>query len=318
MKAIAAALLACGALAASPVFAQQYRVLVGYPPGGVQDQSARIFAEKLREATGRPFIVETRAGNTGQIAIDTLLSAPADGATVLMTADSNVTVWPHTFKKPPYGPGDFAAIAHSGDYRLALAVGAAVPASDIKSFVAWSKTQSGGVSYGTAGAGSVLHFQGVLISQATSAPMTHVPYKGTGPAVVDLVAGHLPAVVLPLGPLVPHVKAGKIKVIAQTGAERSAILPSVPSFREIGYPTLSASGWYGLVGRAGMPAELVQRYNDILVRAMRTPELREKITRDFQLDVRYLTAEQFQQHIREDHERWSPIIRSSGFTADAN
>src|SRR4051812_4758888 len=175
--------------AALPASAQtQYRILVGYPPGGVQDQQARLFAEKLKEATGRPFIVETRAGASGALAAEALVAGPADGATLLMTADSNVSVYPHTVKKPRYLPvNDFAAVAHTGDYRISIAVGTAIPARDLNAFVAWTKTQPGPVGYGTAGAGTNLHFQGVLISQVTGAHLNHIGYKGTGPAIVDLV-----------------------------------------------------------------------------------------------------------------------------------
>ena len=303
------------AIASLPAAAQtQYRVLVGYPPGGVQDQEARIFAEKLREATGRPFVVETRSGAAGQLAVDAMLAAPADGATVLMTADSNISVYPHTVKKASFTVEDLAPVAHAGDYRIALAVGTAVAPNDLRAFIDWSKTQPGPVGYGTAGAGTNLHFHGVLFAQTTGARMNHVGYRGTGPAIVDLVAGHVPAAVLPLGSLLAQTKAGKIKVLAQTGDNRSASFADVPSFRELGFPALSFSGWYGLVARAGTPPDLLRRYNDTVVRAIRTPELRERM-REFQLDIRELSAEQFTAFVKADTERWGPIIRGSGFTA---
>jgi tripartite-type tricarboxylate transporter receptor subunit TctC len=207
------------ASASFPAAAQtQYRILVGYPPGGVQDQEARIFADKLREATGRPFVVETRTGAAGQLAAEALLLAAPDGAPLLMTADSNISVYPHTVKKAAYSPLiDFVPIAHTGDYRIALAVGTAVPANDLRAFINWTQAQPGPSGYGTAGAGTNLHFYGVLLGQTTGARMSHVAYRGTGPAIIDLVAGHIPAAVLPLGSLLPHVKAGKIRVLGQTG-----------------------------------------------------------------------------------------------------
>ena len=312
---VTALALAVAPLAGPAAGQAQYRVLVGYPPGGVQDQQARIFADKLREATGRPFIVETRAGAAGQLAAEALLAAPPDGGTLLMTADSNISVYPHTVKKPAYSPlTDFVAVAHTGDYRIALAVGSAVPANDLPAFIGWTKSQAGPTGYGTAGAGTNLHFHGVLVAQATGARMSHVAFRGTGPAIIDLVGGHVPAAVLPLGSILPQVKAGKIKVLAQTGDGRSPSLPDVPSFKELGSPMLSFSGWYGLFARAGTPAEVVARYNDVVVRALRTAELKAKM-REFELDIRELSAQDFMSMVRADTERWGPVIRSSGFTA---
>ena len=292
----------------------QYRILVGYPPGGVQDQQARVLADRLREATGRPFIVETRAGASGQLAVDTLLQSPADGATLLMTTDSNVSIYPHTVRKPTYTPDDFAPVSHTGDYRMALAVGTAVPATDVRSFIAWTQGPAGPAGYGTPGAGSILHFYGVLLAQATGARLTHVAYKGTGPAIADLVGGHVPVAVVPLGSLLPHAKAGKVRVLGQTGDGRSAEFSDIPTFRELGYSTLSASGWYGLFARGGTPADLVRRYHEVVQQSLRTPELTKRM-RDWQLERRELTPAQFMDLVRADTERWAPVIKSSGFTA---
>lgn len=315
LSCVFASLLAASVLPASAQ--TSWRILVGYPPGGVQDQQARLFAEKLKEATGRPFIVETRAGASGALAAEALVAAPADGATLLMTADSNVSVYPHIVRKPRYLPvDDFAAVAHTGDYRIALAVANSVTARDLNSFVAWSKSQPGGAAYGTAGAGTNLHFQGVLIAQLTGARMSHVPYKGTGPAIIDLVGGHVPAGVLPLGSLVPHARAGKLHVLAQTGEGRSPSFADVPSFKELGYPALSFSGWYGLFARAGTPPDLVRRYNEVVLQSLRTPELKERM-RGWELDIRELSPAQFQALVKEDTERWGPVIRGSGFTPES-
>lgn len=295
----------------------QYRILVGYPPGGVQNLQARIFADKLSEATGRTFVVENRTGAAGQLAAEALKAAAPDGATLLMTADSNISAYPHTVKKPAYIPlTDFVPIAHTGDYRIALAVGNAVPANDLRSFINWTKAQPGATGYGTAGAGTSLHFYGVLLAQATGASMTHVPYRGSGPAIVDLIAGHVPAAVLPLGSLLPHAKAGKIKVLGQSGENRSPSLPEAPSFKELGFPMLAVSGWYGLFAPAGTRPDIVDRYNEVVLQALRTPELKERM-RGFELDIRELSAQEFLAMVKTDTERWGPIIRASGFTASS-
>lgn len=291
------------------------RVVVPYPPGGSLNAMARLIADKIAEATGRSFVVENRAGAAGAIGSASLKGGPIDGSLLLFAPDSNISVYPATTAKPAYVPlSDFVAIAHSGDYRISLAVHPSVPANDLRNFVAWTKTQPGAVGYGTAGAGTNLHFYGLLFTQVSGANMNHVPYRGTGPAVVDLVAGHVPATVLPLGGLLPHAKAGKIRILAQTGDQRSASLPDVPSFKELGYPMLAFSGWYGVFAPRGTPEEIVNRYHGVIVKALHTPELRERM-RAFELEPREMSAAEFQAFVKADTERWAPIIKASGFTA---
>ena len=310
---LTAAALACPA---ATVRAQtSNRIIVGYPPGGSIDAMARVLAEKFSEGTGRSFVVETRSGAAGVIGAELLKGAPADGSTLLSAPDSNISVYQHTVIKPAYLPmQDFVAIAHTGDYRIGLAVNPSVPATDLRSFLTWTRTQSAPVGYGSAGAGPNIHFYGALLAQASGANMIHVPYRGTGPALVDLVAGHLPSAMLTVGGMLTYARSGKIRILAQTGEGRSQSLPDVPSFKELGFPMLATSGWYGLFGPAGMRPELVQRYNDIVIRAIRTPEVRERM-HSFELEPREYTAEAFQAMVRADTERWGPIIRSSGFTA---
>jgi tripartite-type tricarboxylate transporter receptor subunit TctC len=208
------------------------------------------------------------------------------------------------------------AIAHSGDYRIALTVHPSVPAQDLTSFVAWTRSQPDAVGYGTAGAGTNLHFYGALFAQVSGANMKHVPYRGSGPAVIDLVAGHIPAIMLPFGSQLGQLKAGKLRMLAQTGENRAASAPDVPSFKELGYPMLAFPGWYGIFAPAATPAELVNRYNDVIVKAIRAPEVRERM-RAVELEPREMSAAEFQAFVRADTERWAPIIKASGFTPAA-
>ena len=295
----------------------QHRIIVNYPPGGGLDATARMIAEKISENTGRAYVVENRAGAAGTIGAAALKGAPADGSILLFAPDSNISVYPHTVKKPAYVPlSDFVGIAHGGNYRIALAVGASVPAKDLRELVAWTKAQSAPAGYGTAGAGTNLHFFATLLTQATGANMNHIPYRGTAPALTDLVAGHVPAAVLPMGSMLSHGRSGKIRFLAQTGDDRSASLPDVPSFKELGYPMLAVSGWYGLFAPIGTPPDVINRFNDVVVKTMRTPEARERM-RTFELDIREMPAAEFQATVKADTERWGPVIRSSGFTAAA-
>ena len=293
------------------------RVVVPYPPGGSIDTMARVIAGKLAEATGRSFVVENRAGAAGAIGAASVKGGPTDGSLVLIAPDSNISVYPATVTKPAYAPlQDFVAIAHTGDYRIALTVHPSVPARDLKSFVAWTKSQPDAVGYGTAGAGTNLHFYGALFAQVSGANMKHVPYRGSGPAVIDLIAGHIPAVMLPFGSQLANFKSGRLRMLAQTGENRAASAPDVPSFKELGYPMLAFPGWYGIFAPAATPAELVNRYNDVIVKAIRTPEVRERM-RAVELEPREMSAAEFQAFVRADTERWAPIIKASGFTPGA-
>jgi len=292
-------------------------VVVPYPPGGSLDTMARLIASRLSEETKRSFVVENRTGAAGAIGSASIKGGPTDGSVLLFAPDSNISVYPATTTKPAYVPlKDFVAVAHSGDYRISLAVNSSVPVKDLKSFVGWTKAQPGPVGYGTAGAGTNLHFYGVLVTQLTGANMNHVPYRGTGPALQDLIAGHVPATVLPMGALLPPAKAGKIKILAQTGDDRSESAPDVPAFKELGYPALAFSGWYGVFAPAGTPADIVNRYNGLIIKALRTPEVRERM-RAFELEPREMTPAQFQAFVKADTERWAPIIKGSGFSATA-
>jgi tripartite-type tricarboxylate transporter receptor subunit TctC len=289
------------------------RVIVPYPPGGSVDTMGRLLAAKLAEATSRVYVVENRSGAAGTIGSAALKGGPTDGSLLLLAPDSNISVFPATVVKPAYVPlSDFVGIAHSGSYRITLAVNASVPAADLRSFIAWTKAQPAPVGYGTAGAGTNLHFYGVLFAQVSGANMIHVPYRGTGPAVNDLIADHVPSVMLPMQALIPHAKAGKIRLLAQTADDRAAALPDVPSFKEAGFPMLAFAGWYGMFAPAGTPAEVVNRYNEIIVQAIRTPEMRERM-RALELEPHEMSAAEFQSFVRSDTERWAPIIRNSGF-----
>lgn len=306
------------AVVANVAFAQPSgRMVVPYPPGGSLDAMGRFVAGKLTEATGRSFVVENRAGAAGIIGSASLKGGPADGSLVLLAPDSNISVYPATVVKPAYLPlVDFVALAHSGDYRIALAVNPGVPANDLKAFVAWTKTQPGVVGYGTAGAGTNLHFYGALLAQVSGANLKHVPYRGSIPALTDLVAGHISAVMLPFGSQLGHARGGKIRLLAQTGEDRAASMPEVPSFKELGYPMVSVPGWYGFFAPAGTPPDVVNRYNDIIVKALRTPEARERM-KTLEIEPREMSAPQFQDLVKADTARWAPIIKASGFTPGA-
>ncbi len=293
------------------------RILSGFPPGGAVDALARVFAEKLSESIGRPVVVETKTGAAGQIAAEALKASPPDGNTLMIAPDSMFTVYPHTVKKPVYDTlNDFVAVAHTGAYPIGLAVGAGVPANDFREFVAWAKASPKNASYGTAGAGTTLHFLGLMMEQATGIHFAHVPYRGVGPAITDVIAGQVPAVILPLGTVLQQAKAGKARILAHSGSRRSPLAPDIPTFKELGYGTLEATGWFGAFAPAGMRAEILSRYNDIFVQATRTSVVRERM-RALDLEIREMSPAELASNLKAEHERWGAIIRATGFSAQS-
>jgi tripartite-type tricarboxylate transporter receptor subunit TctC len=309
-----AAAFACSLAAAQP---RPAHMLVGYPPGGAVDVLGRIFAEPMGEALGRPVVVENRPGAVGQIAAEALKAAAPDGATLMLAPDATVIFRPQTLEKPPFDPlRDFVPVAHAGKWTFALGVHAGLPVKTLADYLAWVKADPGRAVFASSGAGGSTHFFGVLLGQAAGVPLQQVSYKGAGPAILDVVAGHVPATIQPLGTLLPHAKAGKIAILATSGKERSASADTVPTFAELGLPALSAEGWFGIFAPAATPPEAVTKLNAAFVQATRTPEVRERM-RGLDLEVREMSAPEFAAVVRADYARWGPIIRASGFKGDA-
>lgn len=294
------------------------RIISGFPPGGAVDILARLFAEEFARDLGRPFVVETKSGAGGQIAAELVKAAAPDGNTLMIMPDSNMTVYPHTTRKATYDSlVDFVPVAHLGGYDLGFAIALATPAADFAGFVNWAKGAKDPVSYGSPAAGSVPHFYGLMIGQAIGVPLNHVPYRGSGPAINDVVAGHLASTVQPIGTLLAQARGGKLKLIATSGAKRSAGSPATPTFGELGYPMLETGGWFGLYAPAATPRDVVVRLNDIVLRAGRTAAMRERMVA-LDLNIEEFAPEPLAAKLKADHARWGAIVKRSGFTADSN
>lgn len=307
--------LACSAALAQGSRAPAH-MLVGYPPGGAVDVLGRIFAEPMSEALGRPVVVENRPGAVGQIAAEILKAATPDGGTLMLAPDATVIIRPQTLSKPPFDPlADFAPVAHTGNWAFALGVHAGLPVKTLSGYLAWVKADAARAVFASSGAGGSTHFFGVLLGQTAGVPLRQVSYKGAGPAILDVVAGHVPATIQPLGTLLAQARAGKIAVLAMSSKERSPGAPGVPTFAELGYPALSAEGWFGIFAPAATPAATVEKLNGAFVRAMRTPGVKDKM-RGLELEVREMSAAEFAGIVRTDYGRWGPIIRASGFRGD--
>jgi tripartite-type tricarboxylate transporter receptor subunit TctC len=309
------------ALVCPAAFAQTSRapakMLVGYPPGGAVDALGRMFADPMGEALGRTVIVENRPGAVGQIAAEALKAAAPDGSTLMVAPDATVIIRPQTLSKPPFDPlTDFAPVAHTGNWAFAFGIHAGLPVKTLAEYVSWAKADSARASFASSGAGGSTHFFGVLLGQTLGVPLVQVSYKGAGPAILDVVAGHIPATIQPLGTLLAQAKAGKIAVLGMSGRERSPGAPDVPTFAELGHPALTADGWFGIFAPAGTPAETVAKLNAAFVHAMRSSVVRERM-HNLDLEVREMSAVEFAGVVKAGYDRWGPIIRASGFRGDA-
>lgn len=312
---VLALVLGCsGALAQAP--RGQAKMLVGFPPGGAVDILGRLFAEPMGEAIGRTVIVENRPGAVGQIAAEALKAALPDGGTLMLAPDASIIIRPQTLSKPPFDPlNDFTPVAHTGNWATALGIHAGLPVKTFADYVSWAKANPDGASFGSSGAGGSTHFFGVLLGQTVGVSLRQVPYKGAGPAILDVVAGHIPATIQPLGTLLAQAKAGKIAILATSGSRRSPGAPDVPTFAELGLPALTADGWFGIFAPAGTPPETVTKLNGAFVRAMRAPAVSEKM-RNLDLEAREMSPQEFAAVVRADYARWGPVIRTSGFRGD--
>lgn len=292
------------------------RILVPVPPGGTSDIAARLIADGIREALAQPTIVENKPGATGRIAAEALKNAAADGTTFLVAPIAVTVLAPMVFKRLSYDPTkDFAPVSQIAKIQYAFAVGPSHPARTVAQFVAWAQANSGQAIYGTPGAGSVPHFLGVLAGRETGIEMTHVPYKGVTPLATELMGGQVPSAISALSDLIELHRAGKVRIIATTGSERSPALPAVPTFKEQGFPKVEGVGWTGLYAPAGTAKPLIDQLAIAVADTLRTPAVRDRFAK-LGLEPTGTSPEEFASIMTADTTRWAPIIKASGFTVD--
>lgn len=290
------------------------KLLVGFPAGGAGDLIARVVADKLSASLGATVIVENKPGAGGRIAAEVLKNAPADGNTVLITPLAPIVIAPLTFRKLNYNPeADFVPVAQLVKFPLAIATGANSPYKTLAELVAWLKAHPEQATFGTSAAGSQLHFLGLMFSQAIKVEMTHVPYQGGAPLVTDLMGGQIPAAIdqFPL----ELYKAGRIRMLATSGATRSPLMPDVPTFKEQGVPGVEGEAWFGAYMHAKTSATIVQRVSEALANAVRQPDVKQKLAQAG-LEATGLKAPEFAALVAADRARWKPVIEASGFRGD--
>ncbi|MEY2618008.1 MAG: hypothetical protein RL522_1010 [Pseudomonadota bacterium] len=306
------ALLALTPLAVLPLMAQAQapqtvRLLVGYPAGGAVDAAARQFAPLFGRELGANVVVENRPGANGTLAGDVVVRAPADGNTLWFTASSTLTIVPHLVKKMPFDPvRDLAPVAPLITFSNVLLVGKDSPLRTLKDLVARAK--SGQLSYGSPGVGSSSHLSSELFADRIGAKLLHVPYKGSAPAMTDLIGGQLDMMFDIIGSARTHVASGRVRPLAVTAQQRNPALPEVPTFAELGIANFDQGGWYGLYGPSGLPAASVARLNAAARRVLAQTELQRQWSEQGYV-VWPGTPEGMAQHAAAELQVWKPVTR---------
>jgi tripartite-type tricarboxylate transporter receptor subunit TctC len=316
MRALLAAVLlaASAALAQSDYPGRPLRLLVTVPPGGAADFIARLIGAKLAESLGQPVVVENRAGASGTIAADAVANAPPDGYTLLQNSITTHGIGPHLFDKLPYDPvKDFAPVSGLALLPLIMAVNAGVPANTVPELVALAKRQP--LNFASSGNGGAPHMAAELFKSVTGAPLVHVPYKGSGPAVADLVGGRVQIMFDAAPSLIQHVRSGKLRVLAAASGERNRLLPEVPTFAELGYPQVSVSLWYGLLAPAGTPGPVIEKLNAAVASALGSSEVAERLHAQG-AEPMPGTPSAFAAFMREEMARWAPVVKQAGVRAE--
>jgi tripartite-type tricarboxylate transporter receptor subunit TctC len=312
-----AAAAALGALAASQAFAQGYptkpvKMIVPFPPGGPTDVQARIVAQKLGESLGQPVVIDNRGGAGGMLGSDIAAKSAPDGYTLLMGASGPHAVGVLTRKEPPYDPlKDFTPLSLVSYSPLMLVVHPSVKANSVQELIALAKSQPGKLNYGSFGNGTMAHFAGELFKLQAGVDIVHVPYKGTAPALADLLAGQIPMMFDTIITSLPHVKSGRLRGLAVTKSTRSQAVPELPTVAEAGLPGFQAVSWIGLMGPANMPKDIVDRISNEMVKMLGDPALRQKLI-DAGAEPVGSSAAEFAAHMKAEMERWEPVVKAAG------
>lgn len=311
------AALAAGALAMPLALAQERttRILVGFPPGGSADVVARLLADRMRVSLAQNVIVDNKPGAAGRLALSELKRSAPDGSTLIFSPSGAMVIHPWLYANLGYDTAkDFTPISLVSTFDFAVTAGPGAPAGDLKTVLAWMKANPSKANYATSGAGTVPHFAGLLLSQAAGVPMTHVAYRGGAPAAQDLIGGQVPLMVDTAVETIEHHRAGKVRILAVTGAQRNRALPEVPTLKEAGID-ITADAFFGLYGPPGMAPELVQRIDRAVAEALRLPEVQERIYSLGLVPAHAGPAELAA--IQAAHlKRWEGPIKASGFKAE--
>ena len=288
------------------------RIVVPFSAGGPSDLTMRSIAPRMTELLGQSIVIDNRAGATGIIGAEMVAKSPPDGYTLLMATASVVGINMVTYSKLPYDTlRDFQPLTPVMTTTTILVVHPSVPAKNLKELVALAKARPGQVTMGSAGTGGTLHLALEMLNKEAAVNMTHVPYKGAAPAVVDVVAGQLSGMFVDLPVVSPYIKAGRVKALAVASPKRSVYFPDVPTTKEAGYPNVELQNYYALLLPAKTPREIVAKLHDAVVKSVNTPGVREKLV-GLGADPLTMTPDEFTRFLRADIEMWGRVVKAAG------
>lgn len=307
------------ALVAGPVQAQDYptktiKLIAPFAPGGSVDIVGRILAQKMTESLGQTVVVENKPGASGMIGADMVAKSAPDGYTLLVNSSIHVIV-PSLFSKVPYNAlEDLVAVGQATEVPMVMLTGANSRAKSVQDVIAWAKAEPG-VAYASAGSGSSAHLAGEVFRKATGVSLTHIPYKGSGAAMADVIGGQVPLMFDALTAAMGHIQGNKMRALAVSSQQRSPILPDVPTFQELKMPQMNLSTWHGVWAPKGTPPAIVKKLNAEIARIVALPDVREKIKGLGGIPVGN-TPEQFDAFQRAELAKWSTIVKESGAKVD--
>jgi tripartite-type tricarboxylate transporter receptor subunit TctC len=309
---LGAALLA----AALPATAQNYpqrpvRFVVPYAPGGSTDTLARAMGTKLSDLLGQQVVVDNRPGANGDIGMTIVARAPADGYSIVLGYIANLGIGPSLYDKMPYDPiKDFSSITQVAGASNIFVIHPSLPAKNFKEFIAYTKANPKKVSFASAGVASVGHLTGELLNDMAGIDMLHVPYKGSGQAISDLVGGHIKVMISGMASTLPHVRSGKLVGIVTTGLKRTPATQDIPTIAET-YPGFESSSWFGVLGPAGMPKPVVARLNADIHKSLKDPAVAKRLA-GVGFEITYGTPEEFTAYIKSEIKKWAKVVKASG------
>ena len=293
-------------------------IVSGFPAGGMGDNVARPVAEKLRGRYATSVTVESRTGAGGRIAVDHVKRAAPDGLTILQIPSSPMVLYPHTYKKLAYDPlADFIPVTSTVTYAFSFTAGPGLPAdiTTVADYVKWAKANPKLATYGVPAAGSALHFAGMMLQKAAGIEMTSVAYRGGAPLLNDVMGGQVPVSFNVVGEVAPHIRSGKLRSLGMTSAARSPFLPEVPTLVEQGYKDVAVEEWLGWFLPAKTPPEIVGNLNRQVREALSAPDYVTQLA-SHALQPIHQSPEEFARRVKADYDKWAPIVRATGFTAE--
>ncbi len=307
--------------AVAPAAAQQYpnrpiRLVVPFAPGGSADTLARTLGQKLTDALQQQVVVDNRSGANGNIGMEIVARAAPDGYTIVLGYIANLGIGPGLYARLPFDPiKDYAPVTQLASSPNILAAHPSLPVKSFRELIAYARANPGKLNYASASIASIGHLTGELLNRSAGIGMMHVPYKGSGQAVIDLLGGQVQMMFSGMSSVMPHIKAGKLRALAVTGAQRSPAVPDVPTIAESGFPGFEATAWYGVLAPARTPNSVISRLHDEIVRALMLPEVRERLN-SVGFELVGSAPDQFAAFIKSEITKWTQVVRAAKISAE--